>query len=368
MNTLQLKEKVLEEKVDFSFLRYANCWEDAWVLTKALNVQAGEKVLSIASAGDNSFSLLLNDPSLVVAVDLSAVQLYLVELKKEAIRSLSRTAYLEFAGFTPCASRVKIFHSFKSNLSPAALLYWEHHSRLIENGIIFSGKFERYFFMFSKKILPWIHHKNRVQDLLEKKASEAQNSFYEKEWNTWKWRLFFKVFFSRYVMGRYGRDPEFLKEVKVPVGKFIFRQAEQHLRSTLCQENFILNFCLTGSFGEQLPHYVQPGIYEQVKKNIDKLTLYHGSAAAAIPRFGKFQKMNMSNIFEYMDKGTFSRTGADLERGLDEDGRIAYWNLMVPRRISDLRAGLSLSCNADELKKSDKGFFYGEFIVEQKSV
>ncbi len=41
---------------DFSQIRYAQCWEDADVLLDALDVQAGDTCLSIASAGDNSLS------------------------------------------------------------------------------------------------------------------------------------------------------------------------------------------------------------------------------------------------------------------------------------------------------------------------
>lgn len=39
-------------------------------------------MLSVCSGGDNSFSLLTNEPSLVVAVDINKTQLYLAELKK----------------------------------------------------------------------------------------------------------------------------------------------------------------------------------------------------------------------------------------------------------------------------------------------
>lgn len=42
-------------KADFSFLRYAQCWEDADVLLEALDVGPDSVCLSIASAGENSF-------------------------------------------------------------------------------------------------------------------------------------------------------------------------------------------------------------------------------------------------------------------------------------------------------------------------
>ncbi|MGV2481690.1 UNVERIFIED_CONTAM: DUF3419 family protein, partial [Salmonella enterica subsp. enterica serovar Weltevreden] len=44
------------QHVDFNLIRYANCWEDADILSEALDIPTGKRILSIASAGDNSFS------------------------------------------------------------------------------------------------------------------------------------------------------------------------------------------------------------------------------------------------------------------------------------------------------------------------
>lgn len=50
--------KKIEERVRFDAIRYANCWEDADILMTALEPAAGKRILSIASAGDNSLALL----------------------------------------------------------------------------------------------------------------------------------------------------------------------------------------------------------------------------------------------------------------------------------------------------------------------
>ena len=91
-------KNTLEENVSFDFIRYANCWEDADVLLKGLDPEENKRFLSIASAGDNSFSLLVSNPELVVAVDVNQNQLFLVELKREAIRQME---YNEEHGITP---------------------------------------------------------------------------------------------------------------------------------------------------------------------------------------------------------------------------------------------------------------------------
>jgi S-adenosylmethionine-diacylglycerol 3-amino-3-carboxypropyl transferase len=352
-------------KVRHDYIRYANVWEDAALLLKGLAARAGERHLSIASAGDNAFMLLTSDPEIVVAVDINAPQLHLCALKREAMRHLDREAYLAFAGFTPSATRLAAFETIAPSLSPAALQYWQQNTAILENGIVHAGKFERYFKLFAHWVLPFIHAKKTVEELLRTKSAAEQHDFYQKRWNTWRWRMLFKIFFSKFVMGKAGRDPAFLKEVNIPVGEFIFNQAERHLSSTAAQNNHILRFNLTGSFGQTLPDYVQPDHYEKIKAGLDRLQLHHGFAEAAIEQWGKFDCFNLSNIFEYMDDSTFKLVAAQLLAGAKPGARFAYWNLMVPRNMAEIMPGrLSNDPIINILPRdTDRGFFYNKFIV-----
>lgn len=356
----------LTARVNFELIRYANCWEDADILLEGLSPAPGRKLLSIASAGDNSFSLLVTNPELVVAVDVNKIQLYLVELKKACIKKLDREDVLKFLGFLSCGNRGNIFDAIKDELSPGAKNYWEKNSHLIANGVIYAGKFENYFQTFSGKILPWIHSKKTVEELFRMKTREEQEKFYNEKWNTWRWRLLFKIFFSKYIMGKFGRDPEFLKEVKVDVADYIFRKAGKNLQKTAAQQNFFLYFNLTGSFGNFLPHYLREENFETIKSNIDRLTIKEGYAQDAISAFGKFHYMNLSNIFEYMNPALFSETAEALIKGTENGGKLAYWNLMVPRRISEIFPGNAMHEKkvSSALAEKDKGFFYSQFIIE----
>src|SRR5512133_4318587 len=91
----------IAERAAFDFIRYANCWEDAEILLEGLRPPPGSRILSVASAGDNSLALLLSDPEIVVAADINPAQVALVELKRAAMRELEYTDFLEFLGFTP---------------------------------------------------------------------------------------------------------------------------------------------------------------------------------------------------------------------------------------------------------------------------
>ncbi len=360
--------KKLTDKVSFELIRYANCWEDADVLLKGLNPEENKKFLSIASAGDNSFSLLISNPELVVAVDINRIQLHLVELKREAIRHLEYEELLQFLGFRVYDNRIKIYNKLRPYLSDKTKLYWDQHKVQLSNGIIHEGKFERYFQLFANKILPWIHTKKRVADLLSEKTKEEQEKFYDKTWDNWRWRFMFKLFFSKTIMGRYGRDPEFLKQVDVHVGQTIYNKAAAHLKSKGAQRNFILNYNLTSDFGSLLPHYLEPNNYTLVKQNLDKLHVFHGYAEDAIAQYGTFDYMNLSNIFEYMTPELFKNTAQGLLNGLNSGGKLAYWNLMVTRSIAvefphEVKNEEALS---KELTAIDKGFFYQQFHLDTK--
>jgi len=361
--------ETIDRRTDFSILRYANCWEDPLLLLNGLATESGDHILSIGSAGDNSFSLLTADPEQVVAVDISRTQLALIALKKAAIRRLDYPDLLGFLGFRTATNRMHLFKSLKSDLSVDDFAFWNARREAIEMGVVHSGKFERYFQLFSRKVLPWIHRKVTVERLLAPKLATEQEIFYDKAWNTWRWRLLFKLFFSRWVMGKLGRDPEFMREVDVHVGKTIFEQAERHLRLPSAQTNFMLRYNLTGNFGSLLPHYLLPENYSVVRQRIDRLTLCEGYAEQAIQKYGAFQRMNLSNIFEYMNMETFLNTAITLVSGLAPHGRVAYWNLLVPRSLSRLKnvPVTRLDQLSETLKTADRGFYYRDFIVEERN-
>lgn len=356
------------KNVDFNIIRYANCWEDADLLTQALQADKNSKILSIGSAGDNSFSLLLNNPKLVLAIDISQVQIHLIELKKVAIKNLSRIEYLAFAGFTQMDDRLRwiTYNCLSKDLPTETKAFWDERKKIIENGIIFSGKFEKYFKIFSEKVLPYIHSKNTIKVLKSFKNSISQESFYLKKWNNRRWQFLFKLFFSKRVMALLGRDPVFLKQVKIPVSEFIFNKTAQHLKSVHAQNNHILDFALEGKFSENLPHYVREENYEKIRKNIDRLACHHGLLQTAFEKHGKFDYFNLSNIFEYLDNEEFTSLKNDIVAGANKNAKIAYWNLMVDRKLSSIDNTLKELFIPSEMKMADKGFFYKNFHLDIK--
>jgi len=344
-------------------LKYSNVWEDASLLSNALQIDNNSKVMSIAAAGDNSLFLLKDKPSTMLCIDLNPIQLYVTELKEQAIRHLEYNEFLQLLGFKDCDDRWNLFSRIKAHLSLAAKNYFNNQPHLIESGIIHQGKFEQYFKTFAKRVLPFIHNQKKVETLLADKTEEEQATFYNKSWNTWRWKLLFHIFFSKKIMGSLGREPEKLKEVKDNVGQTIFKKAAQHLQSTAAQQNYILQYCLTGSFGNLLPPYAKKQNFKAIKHWLqqNKITYFLGDLEQATQQHKHCNCFNLSNIFEYMNIQTFAANTKTLYYNSAKDSRFAYWNLMVDRKMEDV-SDLTFQANPNK----DNGFFYKRFLTYKK--
>lgn len=346
-------------------IKYSNVWEDADLLARYLSVDQGDVVMSIASGGDNSLHLLGFDPGQMICVDMNEEQIFLTQLKEEAIRQLDQHSFLSFVGITAGTPdfRIETYQRIRPNLPSIAQAYFEHNPDIIRKGITDCGKFEKYFRLFSNRILPLIHSRKTVNGLFDEKTEEEQKNYYKSAWNTWRWRLFFKFFFSRFIMGSFGREPEKLKQVEQHVGSYIFDKAEQHLSSVSCQHNYILRYALTGAFLPELPPYLVEENYNRIQSWLQKKKIsYHlGTIEDALKVYPQANRFNLSNIFEYMPQDLFEKQVSLLIEHSAGNARFCYWNLMVPRTM-EYRPELE----SVPIMHSDKGFFYNRFYCFQK--
>ena len=362
--------QAIEERVAFDRVRYANCWEDADVLAAALRPAPGGRILSIASAGDNSLALLAAGAE-VVAVDLSPAQIALVELKRAAIRSLADEGLLAFLGVRRAAGeeRLATYRRLAADLPPRARAYWDGQPAALAAGILHSGKFEGYFRLFRRHVLPLVHRRRTVRRLLVEKEAAARREFYDRVWDTWRWRLVFRLFFSRFVLGRAGRDPEFFRYVEGSVAERILARARHALTALPTHTNPYLDYILTGTFWRNLPRYLRPETLAGVRAGLDRLRLHEGPIEDAAAQFGEegFDGFNLSDLFEYLPVAECRAIYARLLAAARPGARLAYWNLLVPRRCPiDLgRPVRALEEEALRLHAGDLAFFYGAFVLEE---
>ena len=354
---------------DFSQIRYAQCWEDADILIQALDIQEGATCLSIASAGDNALSMLAQGAGRVIALDLNPSQLHCLALRVAAYKELSHQQLLELIGSVPCVDRQSLYARCRPLLDAEAQAFWDAHPNEIINGIGGAGKFERFFALFRNRILPLIHSRKRVDDLLLAKDPKERSAYYNEVWNNRRWRMLFRLFFSEFVVGRLGRDPSFFRYVEGKVSDRLLERTSHAFANLDSSENPYTQWILTGEHRTALPYALREENFEAIRHNIDNIEWHQQSIEEFVKESGPntIDAFNLSDIFEYMSEENTESLLSLLADAGTPGGRLAYWNMLVPRsRPEGLADRLKpLDDCAERLYWEDKAFFYSAFIVEE---
>ena len=357
------------QHADFSAIRYAQCWEDADILLEGLEIRPGDSCLAIASAGDNSLAMLTRGAGRVIALDLSLSQIACLELRVAGYRELSHGELLELIGSRPSKRRADLYRRCRTLLSPEARRFWDAHPDAVSGGIGGAGKFERYFALFRQRIMPLIHSRHTIARLLAGGDPAGRERFYRDAWDSWRWRLLFRLFFSRFTMGRLGRDPSFFRYVEGSVADRILARTRHALTTLDPADNPYLQWILTGRHLTALPLALREEHFDTIRANLDRLQWHCISLEDFLQREGErsIDRFNLSDIFEYMSQDNCHLLLERIHRAGRAGGRLAYWNMLAPRRRPDTMADRlrPLDDLAQRLFLQDKAFFYSAFVVEE---
>lgn len=351
-------------------IRYAQCWEDAEILRAALKINPDDDVVSIASGGDNSLALLLDGPRSLVTVDSNPTQIFLVEIKKRAVEQFSHDEFSRFLGARNGGNRLKLYALLRPSLSRGAQAYWDENLEAIKKGIIHCGKFEKYFRLFRRVLLPLIHSRREIRQLLELRSLQEQDAFYERVWNNRRWRELFRIFFGKFLLGRLGRDPSCFRHVTLDrVSEVLLHRTRHGLIEVPICGNYFIEYIFTQSYSrlESSPPYLRPSNFERLKENIGRLRLVCARLDDYLDTCPpeSVSKFNYSDIFEYMDdrevEATLQRTASVARPG----SSMAFWTLFVPRKIPPALAGQvhDFTPQYEKLFFQARTFFYGSFCL-----
>jgi len=368
MSTKELVKSEVEDYAKFDIIRYAQVWEDAEVLLEALDINENDNILSIASAGENAISMLIKNPNKVYAIDLNANQIACSEFKIICYKYLEYEECMKLIGVFEENNRLELYKKIEDKLSTKTKKYLNDNIEIIEKGIINSGKFENYFNIFGQKVLPLIHNKKTRQALLEKKTKQERYEFYEKKWNNLRWKMLFRIFFSRVVMGKLGRDKAFFRYVNVNVAEHILERTKYAITELDTSENSYLHYIINGKYDKVLPVAYRKENFEIIKQNIDKIVLLSETVETFVERedVEYISKYNLSDIFEYMSDEQMCEI---IEKIFTKSGtgtKIAYWNMLADKRASKYFENLQYKeKQSQQLLNKDKAFFYSNFIIEE---
>ncbi|MEE2786230.1 MAG: DUF3419 family protein [Myxococcota bacterium] len=362
----------IAEKMSLDQVRYAQVWEDHALLEEGLQIDENDDVLSICSAGCNALALLLQGPKTVTAVDMNPAQIALLELKLASISELTYDGFTQLIGVCSSTDRRELYGTVRVVLSPMARRFWDEHLNHIETGVIHCGRLESYFRRFQTDYLSKIWPPDLFRRLHGAQNLKAQVALLRAEALTPEFEAAFRQYFGRENMAAQGRDPAQFEHVENHDVGLYFYERFVHACTTLpLVTNFYIAHFLTAEYPalDIGPPYLRPENFDRLKRLIDRVelkvceieqVLYTGA-------HGRFSKANLSDIFEYMSEALAENVFRALGERLRTNGRIAYWNLLVPRQSPPELASYftHMSDLSHRLWRRDRSWFYRAFHIEQ---
>ena len=355
-------------------IRYSQAWEDPRCDIEGLAIGPEDDVLAVGASGDNALAFLIAGARSVTAIDFNPTQNHLLELKLSAIEALEPADVHAFLGVTPSTARDYFYRQVRPRLSEDARAYWDSRPDLLERGVIHVGRFEGYFKLFRSYVLPLVHRRRTAERLFELETLEQQREFYERVWDKRRWRILFRMFFGKTLLGRLGRDPAFFKYVEVDkVGENFRKRAEHALTEIPIKDNWFLEYIVRGGYHAphlRLPPYLRPEHHAYLREQgRARLNLAVGSFEQFLPTRGddSFDCFYLSDIFEWMSEDAFADLLRLFHRVGRDGGRLTYRNLLVHREHPRALDGM-LEHDAElsrRLHFKDRSFVYGNFVVER---
>lgn len=351
-------------------ISYAQSWEDPAVLQAGLCVGADDDVLSICAAGDNSFALAIAGARSVTAIDLSGPQIALAKLKLVAAQHFDLERFRSFLGVGNIGQRVFLYHELRPQLDEATCSYWDANEALIREGLLGCGKFEGYLGLFRDRLLPLVHRRKTIDAFLDCPDLQSQREFFESRWNNLRWRMLFRVFFSQAVMARSGRSAAQFTHVDGPVSAAFLERTAHVMTEIPVGSNPFLQWIMSGRYRD--PEHSQPYLsaagHKALAEAADRIHFVHDDLIAHLESCepGTYTAFNLSDVPEYLSEAETEHLLRACAAASQSGGRLAYWNLLVPRWRPESMASVLTRDEAlgTRLIRQDRAFVYGAFQVE----
>lgn len=335
------------------YIRYSNCYEEINSLLE-ISKNINGKYLSVCSGFDNTLALLLNNPEKIVCFDYNIAQIYLAKLKTLAFKKLSYKDLLIFFGINSSKKqRIDIYNQIKENLEEEVKTYFDQNIDIIKVGLIYAGKFEYYLNKVKKYILPFTHSKKTIKKFVYAQSIEEQKYIYQTKFNNKRFKTLFKIFFSEKVMSKLGREKEYFKYAKEDLSTKLKQRVDLGFNNVLNIENPYMQYIILGKF-ITLPEYLKEENFETIKNNIDKIELVHSEFKEVLVK-DKYDFLNLSDIFEYMDLETVKFYEELINLHTKDNAKIVFWNMIVPRKFTQ---NYFKEIQSSDALKKERPFFY----------
>ena len=351
-------------------LRYSSVWEDHRLLERALAI-GDRDLLIIASAGCNVLNLLLRAPRRIVALDFNPAQTALVELKLAAIRTLSHPELLGLLGMRGAGDRLDLYDRVRSSMSESARHWWDAQPAVLEAGVESAGRLDRYIAEFRDCHLRRVHSADVIDRLFTIDDCRARRRYARDVVFTPAFERVFRSYFTRESLAGRGRDDSQFRYVgDIDVGGWFWQRLQWVATELPTRDNFYLDRFLRGGVRdlEAGPAYLRPSNFERLRSLADRVEVVTDSLEAYLSSTAvhAFDGAALSDVFEYMSDEQAEQLFGRLGDALRPGGRIAFWNLFVPRCPAPGQVRLQLlPALSQHLWRYDRSWFYRAFHVAE---
>jgi S-adenosylmethionine-diacylglycerol 3-amino-3-carboxypropyl transferase len=355
-----------KSQVQLFKLIFTLSWEDPESDYTALKIAQGDRIMTITSGGCNTLSFLLHDPLEVFAVDINPSQSYLLELKIVSMKNLNHEEYLEFLGLKESNNKIPYYNSFKKYLSIEAKEFWDRNIHIIDEGLLFKGRYEKFVKLVAKFIL-LIQGRKRINDLFISRNIEEQKVFYHQQWDTKRTKFIFDLFFNKYILAKRGLKADYFHfdDGSDSFASSFFKRFSKVITDIPINGNYFLHLYLNGCYRSlnEMPDYLLKQNYNIIKTRLDRIKIVTGDAKNWLSELPDnfLNCFSLSNICELMNLEDTLKLFKEVSRTSFPSARICFRNLMIPREVPEILKDIIVK--DEKLSKiifdNDRSFVYG---------
>ena len=362
-----MQKNRLSKRPFFKKIAYSTCWEDFETINNALQINEKDRLISISSAGCNVLNALLFSPKKILAIDFNPYQNHLLELKIESIKNLNYEEFIELIGVKESKNRNKIYKKIRKKLSKNSQEFWNKNTKLIQKGIMYNGKQEKYIKLIGR-ILRSFKGNKIFEEFLQLKKIEQQKQYFNLYFKGFIWNSFFRFLYSKPVM-LVAKDKLVLNQIDDNSYHIKFKKRTEHaIKNIPVYKNPFASLALRGKYLDErfYPDYLKKENFEKLKNNVDRIEIKNSNIADLLKKQPKnsYTKINLSNSLDWITPEEFEDALKEVARVLKDKGRFCYFNTLINRKIpNSIKNIKSKKEKADKLLKKDRSFLYGNFEI-----
>jgi S-adenosylmethionine-diacylglycerol 3-amino-3-carboxypropyl transferase len=220
----------------------------------------------------------------------------------------------------------------RARLGEPARSFWDGRSDLVERGVTFCGKQDRYL-RWIGRFVRLLQGGRRVERLFACTSLEEQERFIAGEWDSFAWRQMCNLLFSRPVLDRVFAKEHFT-HARTRDPALLFREElDRTFRRVPINDNFYLHYAFHGTYPstELCPAWLKRENHEAVRRRLDCINLRTAPLEEELARLParSVDCFNLSNAFDWMSEETFARLMREVARAARPGARLCYWTNII---------------------------------------